>query len=195
MRWPLYIIYFRVIRAAQPFYRHRKTGFECIDESRTLEYYRALEAENNGPHLPKVSDGYIQGDTPLFEQIAVQPGVFNRLIVYRRHALHSGVITQDTDLSARPHSWASSPSVVLLTWFNCRFKRPGGQTLAVKKHRLRIISPGITHFHRCFNLRVRQQLSVADLLAEPVPNDSDHLRQLLRSCCQCLSALSLCRCD
>lgn len=84
------------------FYRHRKTGFETIDESRTLEYYRALEAENNGPHLPKVSDGYIQGDTPLFEQIAVQPGVFNRLIVYHRHALHSGVITQDTNLSADP---------------------------------------------------------------------------------------------
>lgn len=84
------------------FYRHRKTGFECIDESRTLEYYRSLESENNGPHLPKTTDGYIQGDTPLFEQIAQQPGVFNRLIVYRRHALHSGVITKDTSLSADP---------------------------------------------------------------------------------------------
>jgi len=84
------------------FYRHRKTGFESIDESRTLEYYRSLESENNGPHLPKATDGYIQGDTPLFEQIAAQPGVFNRLIVYRRHALHSGVITKDTSLSADP---------------------------------------------------------------------------------------------
>jgi hypothetical protein len=84
------------------FYRHRKTGFECIDESRTLEYYRSLESENNGPHLPKTTDGYIQGDTPLFEQIAQQPGVFNRLIIYRRHALHSGVITKDTSLSADP---------------------------------------------------------------------------------------------
>jgi hypothetical protein len=84
------------------FYRHRKTAFECIDESRTQEYYRSLEAENNGPYLPKTTDGYIQGDTPLFEQIAEQPGVFNRLIIYRRHALHSGVITKETNLSADP---------------------------------------------------------------------------------------------
>lgn len=84
------------------FYRHRKTGFECIDESRTREYYRSLESENNGPDLPQTTDGYIQGDTPLFEQIAQQPGVFNRLIVYRRHALHSGVITKETSLSADP---------------------------------------------------------------------------------------------
>jgi hypothetical protein len=84
------------------FYRHRKTGFESIDESRTLEYYRSLESENNGPYLPKAVDGYIQGDTPLFEQIAAQPGVFNRLILYRRHALHSGMITQHTSLSADP---------------------------------------------------------------------------------------------
>lgn len=84
------------------FYRHRKTGFEYIDESRTREYYLSLESENNGPDLPKTTDGYIQGDTPLFEQIAEQPGVFNRLIVYRRHALHSGVITKETSLSADP---------------------------------------------------------------------------------------------
>ena len=84
------------------FYRHRKTGFECIDESRTPDYYRSLESENNGPHLPKTTDGYIQGDTPLFEQIAQQPGVFNRLIVYRRHLLHSGMITRHTSLSANP---------------------------------------------------------------------------------------------
>ena len=84
------------------FYRHRKTGFETIDESRTLAYYRSLESENNGPDLPKVSDGYIQGDTPLFEQIANPPGVFNRLVIYRRHALHSGVIPPNANLSADP---------------------------------------------------------------------------------------------
>ena len=84
------------------FYRHRKTAFEYIDEGRMPEYYRSLEGENNGPYLPKPTDGYIQGDTPLFEQIAEQHGVFNRLIVYRRHALHSGVITKETSLSADP---------------------------------------------------------------------------------------------
>jgi hypothetical protein len=38
----------------------------------------------------------------LFEQIAAQPGVFNRLVVYRRQLLHSGMITQHTSLSADP---------------------------------------------------------------------------------------------
>ncbi|ALS99895.1 DUF6445 family protein [Lacimicrobium alkaliphilum] len=84
------------------FYRHRKTGFETIDKGRAPEYFRSLEAENNGPNLPKASEGYISGDTPLFEKIAEQQGVFNRLIVYRRHSLHSGAIPANASLSADP---------------------------------------------------------------------------------------------
>jgi hypothetical protein len=74
------------------FYRHRKTGFEYIDESRKIEYFRSLEAENDGPNMPKIVDGYINGDTALYERIGEQPGVFNRLIIYRRNSLHSGSI-------------------------------------------------------------------------------------------------------
>lgn len=74
------------------FYRHRKTGFEYIDESRKIEYFRSLESENDGPNMPKAADGYINGDTPLYERIAEQQGVFNRLVVYRRNSLHSGSI-------------------------------------------------------------------------------------------------------
>lgn len=84
------------------FYRHRKTGFETIDNSRTASYFRALEAENDGPHLPGRAAGYINGDTPLFSQIAAAEGVFNRLIIYRRQALHSGVIPPTASLSANP---------------------------------------------------------------------------------------------
>lgn len=75
------------------FYRHRKTGFEYIDESRQDAYFRALEEENGGPNMPE--PGYINGDTPLFEQVARQDGVFNRLLVYRRNSLHSGCIERD----------------------------------------------------------------------------------------------------
>lgn len=75
------------------FYRHRKTGFETIDAARREAYIRALEAENDGPNLPAAN--YIHGDTPLFEQIAKQDGVFNRLLVYRRNCLHSGNIAAD----------------------------------------------------------------------------------------------------
>ncbi|WP_049722142.1 DUF6445 family protein [Gilvimarinus polysaccharolyticus] len=81
---------FRKPLGGTAFYRHRKTGFEVINEARKLEYFRSLEAENDGPNLPQA--GYINGDTPLFEQIAKQDAVFNRMLVYRRSSLHSGCI-------------------------------------------------------------------------------------------------------
>ena len=72
------------------FYRHRKTGYECIDESRLDEYSRCLRQEESEKDAPAA--GYINGDTALFEQIARVDGTFNRLIVYRRNSLHSGSI-------------------------------------------------------------------------------------------------------
>jgi len=84
------------------FYRHRNTGFEYIDEKRAPTYFQSLENENDGPDMPKPSDGYINGDSALFEQISHQPGVFNRLIVYRRNSLHSGAIPSHAQLSADP---------------------------------------------------------------------------------------------
>jgi hypothetical protein len=72
------------------FYRHRKTGFEYIDKARSEVYFRSLEEENDGPHMP--GPEYINGDTALFEQVAKQDGVFNRILFYRRNSLHSGCI-------------------------------------------------------------------------------------------------------
>jgi hypothetical protein len=74
------------------FYRHRKTGYETINESRRLPYLKSLESENEGPHLPQRS--YINGETVLFEQIGKQEGVFNRIVIYRRNLLHSGCINE-----------------------------------------------------------------------------------------------------
>lgn len=74
-------------------YRHKKTGFEYIDEDRELEYYRSLENENGSPNMP--DSGYINGDTALFDRIAEQKGIFNRLVIYRRNSLHSGSIDKD----------------------------------------------------------------------------------------------------
>jgi hypothetical protein len=75
------------------FYRHRSTGFESIDDTRLERYFKTLNEENAGPHSP--GPGYINGDTPLFEQIAKQDGVFNRLLLYPRNVLHSGNISAD----------------------------------------------------------------------------------------------------
>jgi hypothetical protein len=75
------------------FYRHRKTGFESVDESRREQYFRSLEGENDGPNLP--GPEYINGDTALYEQIMNVEAVFNRLIIYRRNSLHSGSLGPD----------------------------------------------------------------------------------------------------
>lgn len=82
------------------FYRHRRTGFEYVDEARQAIYFRALAEEMEGPDAP--APEYINGDTALFEQVAVQAGVFNRMLVYRRNSLHSGCIAPDFIPEANP---------------------------------------------------------------------------------------------
>ncbi|MCF2946732.1 DUF6445 family protein [Paraglaciecola aquimarina] len=77
------------------FYRHRKTGYEMINQSRKIDYLRSLESENDGPNMPKKSDGYINGNTPLFERIGEQQAKYNRIIFYRRNSLHSGSIPKN----------------------------------------------------------------------------------------------------
>jgi Family of unknown function (DUF6445) len=84
------------------FYRQRSTGFEFIDEARTLEYLRYLEEEKYGPHAPP--PGYINGDTPLYEEVGRQQGLFNRMLVYRRTSLHSGCIAPGFRLDSNPRS-------------------------------------------------------------------------------------------
>ena len=75
------------------FYRHRKTGFEYVDESRREVYFNAVEAESAGPNAP--GREYIDGDTPLYERIGKQEGIFNRVLIYRRNSLHSGSIDRN----------------------------------------------------------------------------------------------------
>jgi hypothetical protein len=82
------------------FYRHRSTGFETVDESRRDQYFAILQEQIRGPDSP--AQGYINGDTALFEQIAKQDGLFNRMLVYRRHSLHSGCIAPDFVPDASP---------------------------------------------------------------------------------------------
>ncbi len=68
------------------FYRHRGTGYETIDEDRFDRYEAALKADVAALGEPQ---GYICGDTPIFERIADYEAVFNRLLVYRSRNLHS----------------------------------------------------------------------------------------------------------
>jgi len=93
---------FRKNLGGTAFYRHRATGFESLDESRNDRYFRTLEAECAGPDAP--APGYINGDTPLYQQIAKQDGVFNRLLLYPRNVLHSGCIAPDFVPDSNPRT-------------------------------------------------------------------------------------------
>jgi hypothetical protein len=80
------------------FYRHKATGFEQMNqEQRTIYEARLKEEIARHPQ-----DGYICGDTPIFEQIANYPARFNRAIVYRSTNLHAACIRPDFSYSEDP---------------------------------------------------------------------------------------------
>ncbi|MCU6454537.1 DUF6445 family protein [Sphingomonas sp. A2-49] len=81
------------------FYRHRSTGYETVDGPRSAPYFDALKRDLARQGAP---EGYIDGDTPLFERIAALDGVYNRALLYRGHMLHSGVIAADAAPSPDP---------------------------------------------------------------------------------------------
>jgi hypothetical protein len=84
------------------FYRHRSTGFEVVTQDRKAAYFEAVELEKAGPDQPAA--GYIQGSTALYEQLHSEAGVFNRMLVYRRSSLHSGVIDSQASIDANPRT-------------------------------------------------------------------------------------------
>ena len=81
------------------FYRHRATGFECVSPPRLAEYRGCLTRELNA-RAP--APEYVRGDTGLFERIHSVPAEYNRLIVYKGNALHSGDIPEDLPLTEDP---------------------------------------------------------------------------------------------
>jgi hypothetical protein len=93
---------FRADLGGTAFYRHRKSGFEFIDHARLSGYQRQVEAEQAGPDA--AGPEYINGDTALYEQIAKQEGVFNRMLLYRRTSLHSGSISRTFVPDINPRS-------------------------------------------------------------------------------------------
>lgn len=82
------------------FYRQRSSGCESIDASRYPAYKAQLEADVARCGLPRA--GYIAGDTPIFERIALHAARFNRAILYRGNLLHCADIPGDLDLSTDP---------------------------------------------------------------------------------------------
>ena len=82
------------------FYRHRKTGYESVDQKRLPEYQRCLSRQATTSGLPPKA--YINGSTDLFEKLYEVEARYNRAIFYRSTLFHSGNINPEAGLSADP---------------------------------------------------------------------------------------------
>jgi hypothetical protein len=81
------------------FYRHRATGLAEITPTQ-VEEYRDTVVRELKTETP--AQDYVLDDTRFFERIHRVEAVFNRLIIYKGNALHSGDITERTVLSEDP---------------------------------------------------------------------------------------------
>lgn len=79
------------------FFRHKSTGFETIDATRQAAYAAAAKPELEAASLK----GYADAGTAHYELTGEAEMVFNRLVVYRTHMLHSGLLNR-APLSADP---------------------------------------------------------------------------------------------
>jgi hypothetical protein len=97
-------LYFAVMHylsntAGTAFYRHRKTGIECVTQSNVAAFVSAARAER-----PDTSSGYIIASNAHYEQIACIEGVCDRLVIYPGNLLHSGLIGRAEPLSTDPRT-------------------------------------------------------------------------------------------
>jgi hypothetical protein len=81
------------------FYRHRATGYETINSEQLEDYFKLLKSQVMNGGLPEFN--YIDGDTELFERIGNIELKFNRAIIYKSNALHSGNLNAES-LSDEP---------------------------------------------------------------------------------------------
>jgi hypothetical protein len=81
------------------FYRHRATGLETITHARVEEYRSTVVAELKRDSPTQL---YVADDTRYFERLHCIDAAFNRLIIYKGNALHSGDISERTVLSEDP---------------------------------------------------------------------------------------------
>lgn len=89
-----FVLYlFKADHGGTAFYRHRKSGYEVVDQTRIAEYTRLVEAERE--EVLRSPPAYINGSNDFYELVGRQDGVFNRMLAYRRTSLHSGDIRPD----------------------------------------------------------------------------------------------------
>jgi len=80
------------------FYRHDRTGFETIDAARQARFRAERDAD-----FEKLETRHVGPWTEGYTLVEAVPADFNRLIMYRSNALHSGLLADET-LSADPRT-------------------------------------------------------------------------------------------
>lgn len=75
------------------FYRHRSTGFEVITQESHQFFVDRLAQEFSETGVPKAQ--YIEGDTPLFQQIGRVDYRYNRAVIYPGNLLHCSLTRND----------------------------------------------------------------------------------------------------
>lgn len=95
------------------FFRHRATGYETIDEARSIDYFARLDGQLRGGAMPPPA--YLNGDTDLFEEIWRAEARYNRAVIYRSALLHSGAISPGTVLDPRPATGRLTVTAFLAT--------------------------------------------------------------------------------
>ena len=81
-------------------YRHKPTNFEYVDEQRYYNYTEKIQERFSTEDA--YPEGYMNGSTDQFEEIASFDAVFNRLLMYRGTSLHSGKIGKDYNFDPSP---------------------------------------------------------------------------------------------
>ena len=70
------------------FFRHKSTGFESVDADRQAAYVAAAKPALEAAPLT----GYADSGMANYELVGEAEMVFNRLVIYRTHVLHSGLL-------------------------------------------------------------------------------------------------------
>jgi hypothetical protein len=85
--------------AGTGFFRHKATGFECVNPSRRDLYLDLVRSEllESEPQLTR----FCGADTPNFEMIDQVEMRFNRMVLYPSHILHCALF-EGVELSADP---------------------------------------------------------------------------------------------
>lgn len=102
-------LYFAMIHFLDPkshggtgFFRHNSTGYERITQERKDSYLKFIQQKGDIAENFADKNGYMSqtdSDYELFHAVDYKP---NRLVFYPGSILHSGLIVEDTDISADP---------------------------------------------------------------------------------------------